>query len=80
MTAKYYVRWSFTDELGNLHDGYNRIDWFNTLAQAEDFIIRKQKGSGSYFQYRPPKLGDYEHFAQYKNLLHRVKELEKEFE
>ena len=77
---KYYVRWGFADDYGNLKAGYYRIDWFNTLSQAEDFIKMKQKGNGSYFQFKPPKLGDYEHFVQYNNLLCRVKELEKEFE
>lgn len=79
MTTKYYIRWCFTDELGNMHDGYCNIDWFDTLEQAYNFIKRMQKNNGSYFQCKPPELGNYEHFVQYKNLLCRIKELEKEF-
>lgn len=53
--AKYYVRWGFGDERGNLPEGYCYEDWFDTEELANQFIDDKRKRNGSYFQYRPPR-------------------------
>ena len=74
----YFVKWSYTDELGRI-DGWN-TEWFDTMREAEDWIREKHKGNGSYFQYKPPRSGSYEHWLELLRLQDRLKELEKEFE
>lgn len=77
---KYYVRWGFTDDIGRLPRGYCYIDWFETEELANQFIQDKRKGSGSYFQYKPPRRADYSRYIHYNELLKQVNAMSKEFE
>lgn len=77
---KIYVKWGFTDDYGRAYEGDANFDWFETQAQADEFIAQKRKGNGGYFKLWKVAEGDFVKYLLMHELMVEVAKLKKEFE
>ena len=76
---KVFVKWGFTDDYGYAKEENARVEWFDTMEQAEEFITNKKKGNGGYFKLWKVAEGDHNRYLRMEELKKELEELRKEF-
>ena len=76
---KVYVVWDFTDEYGRSYSEDARVEWFETMEQAEAFIEKKKRGNGSYFKLWKVAEGNYNEFLYMEKLAKEYYEIKERF-
>lgn len=77
--AKVFVKWDFTDDYGCAKEEYARIQWFDAMEEAEEFITKMKRGNGGYFKLWKVAEGNYEDYERMNRLYKEYLELKKIF-
>lgn len=76
---KVFVKWGFTDDYGYAKEENARVEWFETMEQAEEFIANKKARNGGYFKLWKVAEGNKAEFDRMAELRKELLELEKKF-
>lgn len=74
-----FVKWGFTDDYGRAHEERARVEWFEDMKQAEEFIANKRAGNGGYFKLWKVAEGDYNEYLRMVELEKELADLRKKF-
>jgi hypothetical protein len=77
--TKVFVKWGFTDDYGYAHEERAKMEWFDTMEDAEAFITKMKKGNGGYFKLWKVAEGNYEDYEKMNKLYEEYLELKKIF-
>lgn len=76
---KVFVKWGFTDDYGRAHEEQARMEWFENIEQAEEFVADKKAHNGGYFKLWKIAYGDYNEFLRLVKLEIELADLRKKF-
>jgi hypothetical protein len=76
---KIFVKWSFTDDYGYADEDRAKVQWFDTIEDAEAFVTKMKRGNGGYFKLWKIAEGNYEEYERMNKLYEEYLALKKVF-